>query len=71
MEAGFLLPGFSIKVASTLNVKTALAPRTYQLALGYLQLHGNNYLQNSQDILLELKDAYLFLGKITCIDEGE
>lgn len=39
--------------------------------MGYLKLHGNNYLQNSQNILLELKDAYLILGKITCLDEGK
>lgn len=31
--------------------------------MGYLELHGNNYLQNSQDILLELNDAYLSFRK--------
>lgn len=39
--------------------------------MGYLELHGNNYLQNSQDIHLVLKDAHLFLGKIACMDEGK
>lgn len=36
--------------------------------MGYLELHGNNYLQNSQDTFLELKDGYRILGKITCIE---
>lgn len=61
----FFLPGFSVAVVSTLNAKTALAPRMYQLSMGYLKLHGNNYLQNSQDTLLKLKDAYLISGSIT------
>lgn len=39
--------------------------------MGCLELHGNNYLQNSQDTLFELKDTYIILGKITCIGEGE
>lgn len=38
--------------------------------MGYLKLHGNNYLQNLQDIFLKLKDVYFFLGNIAGIDEG-